>query len=189
MHITRTGHQAELPKGLDRLKNSSEYSEDNTVFVCQHEAAILDARISSVKGLYTSGAGSCAILIAIQKDPKTNDVGRVGMAHIDVFIDSEQIAHFLDEVKGANGHLEVYVIGGEKRVVSCIAEACGDSKAQIKCRTANLQQNREDSAIVDCTGTVYYGKRKDLDALFDKEKMKRMVPEIIKGIPLSVITV
>ncbi|MDO8339057.1 MAG: hypothetical protein Q7T16_00185 [Candidatus Burarchaeum sp.] len=164
---------------LSELKSSRSYSGIKTHPVYQGGGIIITPN-SKVDGLYTHGASTCTILIAIARHSPSSDASRIGMAHIDENVPIEAIRNFLYSVE-TGGTLEVYVIGGLERLVFNILSVIEEVNADIKFFKSNTHVNRFDAAIVDSTGTVYYGMRADLNAMFDREELGLLQLQRLSG--------
>lgn len=153
---------------LASLPSSDEYNKPNTVGVLQGDARFINPS-GQTDGLFTFGAGPCAILIGVLRDPKTGKPSNIGMAHADGMVGQESFHTFFNRLKqGRAGYkIEVYVLSGERTIASRILRAANDAGAEKVFFNADLDGQRNDAAIVDRNGRVYYGDREGFHSLFD----------------------
>ncbi|MBI2335459.1 MAG: hypothetical protein HYU97_01695 [Deltaproteobacteria bacterium] len=151
---------------LNSLPSSFEYQQPNTIGVLQGDARFLNPT-GKIDGLYTMGAGPCAILIAVSRD-SGGHVTNIGMAHIDGMVREQYIDSFFQRLgQNDKNTIEIHVISGDEDIAFRILKASQNASATIRFFNADFHGDRSDAAIVDREGKVYYGFREDFRSLFD----------------------
>jgi len=154
-----------VPAGkLAELPSSSEYygSGENTRYVPSGKPKSI---YSSEKcdGLYTAGVNTCSALIIVAKDPD-GKVFSVTLAHIGVLSGRAAIKNLFVKVRknaGQGAELESSVIGGKNTAPLVLGMAKEEGK--VKLEFIDSDQSVGHSIVVDKSGTIYYGRRMDLD--------------------------
>jgi len=132
---------------LDILALTSADRIDSSQTVYQREARII-SQPKENDVLYTFGASTCSIIVAVEKDG-SGKVEQIGLAHIDYSTSERSICYFYSKFTNP----EIYIISGDKRVVERVVRNI--DKRSIK--GMNISEKRNDAAGIDGNGTLYYG--------------------------------
>lgn len=149
---------------LASLPNSYEYkgSRQNTDTVLQGEAVIIDpAANPNFEGLYTFGAGPCAVLTLVGKDAD-GSVKSVALAHIDAGVSERDLSALIGQMENPGVTLTANVISGEAQTALRIGNVLKDRKVPISFANVDLDGSRSDAVLIDRSGKVYFGERQDL---------------------------
>jgi hypothetical protein len=153
---------------IDELDSINNYSSqaDRTVVVLQRQAHILAADCTNKEGLYTFGAGPCAIVIGVAKN-NSGQVTRVGMAHVDAVVGEASLRNYFSQMRGNEETLEISILGGEPVTAKRVLHAADQDGMSIIFSDANLDGSRTDNAAVDIQGKIFYGGRSDIERSVD----------------------
>ena len=111
-------------------------------------------------GLFTYGATTCSILIAVAHHEFNGRITNIGMKHVTDVDNRTSIGEFYDELMGGRtGSITIHVIGGDRELALRVLDASQRRGVKIEFFDAAI---RDSSAIVDRNGNVYYGFRQDL---------------------------
>lgn len=149
---------------LDKLPNSYEYkgAKENTDTVLQGEAVIIDPSANpNFQGLYTFGAGPCAVLTLVSRN-KDGSVNRVALAHIDSGVSERDLNALIMQVDSPGTTVTANLISGEAQTAQRIGNVLQDRKVPLSFANVDSDGSRSDAVLIDRNGRVYYGERSDL---------------------------
>lgn len=148
---------------IGQLPISLEYkgSRADTKTILQGQALVADLSADqSVQGLYTFGAGPCAILMLSTRGNDGKPI-KIAMAHLDANARQDDIRNLIS-MMGDPSTVTATVVSGEKDLALELGKAVRASGVELKFADCDLDGNRDDAAIIDRNGKVYFGSRKDL---------------------------
>lgn len=182
--MERTAHDQQMTLRLqthsvEKLPSIEKYSgtNHNTKFVGQGEAHFLSSAKADVNGLYTAGATSCVILIAVFK----NALGKsenVAMAHVDGYVTDQALDQFFGSLS-ASGKAEVTLLArNEEESAKRAMKAADKAGATVVFAHAGHESGGGYGAAVDRDGRIYFGSRLSLSKQIATNKTER---RIMKG--------
>jgi len=162
---------------VDTLPSIEQYhgTDATTKTVGQGEAHFLSGSNSDIDGLYTGGASTCLILIAVAK--KNSEAAEtVAMTHSDGFVKEEALDKFFAQLP--SGKMEVTLLD----IAMAALKAANKAGATVVFADAgNVAKGGSYCAAVDQSGQVYFGRRPSLDKRFDKSRFLTRISTGVKS--------
>lgn len=180
----RAAHDQQLTLRLQthsvyKLPPIENYSgtDHNTKLVAQGEAHFLSSAKTDVGGLYTTGANTGVILIAVVKNAQGKPE-RVAMTHMDGFVKDQAVNQFFGSLP-ASGKVEVTLLAGDEEAAKCAMKAADEAGADVVFAHAGHTPEEGYGAAVDRDGSIYFGKRPSLSKQIDTAKVASRIDKAI----------
>jgi hypothetical protein len=161
------------PLWHSKLPSPNNLSTESTRVIGQREALII-TNPKKEDAIYTFGAGPCSVVVAIERNPISGNVQKIGLAHVDALTDPYSVNAFLYSFTNP----EVYLISGDRTTVMNFLPlmlANGIAPVKIDLDTTG---ERSDAVAIDGNGNIYWG---DNYSLNEKLKVTPLGTLIIPG--------